>query len=206
MSTPSPTRRTVLARTAAAVTAGGAAAVAVGYAGSGAAVAVEADDRFLAEDVRVERNDGDLDAVTVAPELEVAWRDFGGGLESIDVTLSAAIENEPGFDVLFDATATETDAIAVQGDGLGSVSGTVDLAMERRDLTATGDDVTTADFGGDLAPGESATTTVELTLRVDVVGIQGDAVTAFETVPFDVTVHNPEGEASATGRAKTGAE
>lgn len=205
MSAPRPTRRTVLARTAAAVTAGGAAAVGVGYASSGAAVAVEADDEFVASDVRIDRNDGELDAVTVAPELEVAWRDFGGGLESIDVTFSAAIEDDPGFDVLFDAGVTGTDAIAVDGDDLGSVDGAVDLAMGRRDLTAIGDDVTSTDFGGDPAPGESATTTVELTLRVDVVGVQGDAETAFETVTFDVTVHNPEGEASATGRANTDA-
>lgn len=181
-------------------------AVGVGYASSGAAVAVDADDEFLAEDVSVERNDGEVDAVTAAPELAVAWRDFGGGLEAIDVTLSAAIEDDPGFDVLFDADATETAEISVDGDDLGSVDGTVELAMDRRDLTAIGDDVTAADFGGDLAPGESTTTPVELTLRVDVVGVQGDAVTAFETVPFDVTVHNPEGEASATGRANTGAE
>lgn len=202
MSAPTPTRRTVLARTAAAVAAGGAAAVGVGYASSGAAVAVEADDQFLASDVRVERNHGAVDAVTVAPELEVAWTDFGGGLETIDLTLSAAIEDEPGFDVLLDDGVTENDAITVDGDDCGSVDGTVNLAVARRDLTAIGDHVT----AGDLAPGESATTTVELTLRVDVVGVQGDAATAFETVGFDVTVHNPEGDASATGRANTGAE
>lgn len=204
MSTPTPTRRTVLARTAAAVTAGGAAAVGVGYATSGAAVAVEADDEFLASDVRVERTDGALDAVTVAPELRVAWRDFGGGLDGIDVTLSAALEDVPGFDVLYDARAGKSDAIAVDGS-IEPVDGAVELAFDRLDLTAVGDDVTTADFGGDLAPGESATTTVELTLRVDVVGAQDEVVTAFETVTFDVTVHNPEGEASATGRANTGA-
>lgn len=206
MSTSTPTRRTVLARTAAAVAAGGAAGVGVGYASSGAAVAVETDDEFVTDDVRIERNDGELHAVTVAPELRVAWRDFGGGLETIDVTLSAAIEDDPGFDVLLDGGVTEIDAITVDGDDLGSVDGTVDLVVDRRDLTAIGDDVTTADFGGDLAPGQSATTTVELTLRVDVVGAQDDAVTAFETVTFDVTVHNPEGEMSATGRANTGAE
>lgn len=206
MSAPTSTRRTVLARTAAAVSAGGLAAVGVGYATSSAAVAVAADDEFVADDVSIERNDGEVDAVTVAPELEVAWRNFGGGLQSIDVTLSAAIEGDAGFDVLLDTAVGESDGITVDGDDLGSVDGTADLVVDRRDLTEVGDDVSTADFGGDLAPGGSTITTVELTLRVDVVGSQGDSETAFETVTFDVTVHNPEGEASATGRAHTDAE
>lgn len=206
MSAPTSTRRTVLARTAAAVSAGGATVVGVGYATTNAAVAVAADDEFVADDVRIERNDGEVDAVTVTPGLEVDWRNFGGGLQSIDVTLSAAIEGDTGFDVLLDAAVGESDGITVDGDDLGSVDGTADLVVDRRDLTEVGDDVTTADFGGDLAPGESTATTVELTLRVDVVGAQGDSETAFETVTFDVTVHNPEGEASATGRAHTDAE
>lgn len=201
-----PSRRTVLERTAAAVAAAGAGAVGLGYASSEAAVAVEATDRFRAADVRVERNDGAIEAVTVAPELQVAWSDFGGGLERVAVTLAAAVEGAPGFDVLFDGAVGPTDAIAVEGDDRASVDGAVDLAFEPRDLTAVGDDVTTADFGGDLAPGETAVTTVELTLRVDVHGAQGDAATAFETVAFDVTVANPEGEASAAGRANTDAE
>lgn len=198
-------RRTVLKRAATVLGVGAAAAAGASYAGSRPTAAVSADDEFLARDVRVERNDGDLDAVTVAPELTVAWRDFGGGLAAVDVTLSAAVAGRPGFDVLFDGSIDD-DGVAVEGDDRSTVAGSVDLTFERRDLTAVGDAVTVEDFGGDLAPGESRSTRVELTLRVDVEGAQGDTDTAFETVEFEVTVVNPEGEATTTGRANTDAE
>lgn len=198
-------RRTVLKRAATVLGIGAVAAAGGSYAGSRPTAAVSADDEFLARDVRVERNDGDVDAVTVAPELTVAWRDFDGGLADIDVTLSAAVAGRPGFDVLFDGSVDD-DGVAVEGDERSAVSGTVELTFERRDLTAVGDAVTEEDFGGDLGPGESRSTRVELALRVHVEGSQGDTETAFETVEFEVTVVNPEGEATATGRANTDAE
>lgn len=198
-------RRTVLKRAATVLGVGTVAAIGGGYASSRPTAAVSADDEFLASDVRVERNDGDLDAVTVAPELTVEWRDFGGGLAAVDVTLSAAIAGRPGFDVLFDGSIDD-DGVAVEGDDRSGVSGTVDLTFDRRDLTAVGDAVTIEEFGGDLGPGESSSTRVELALRVDVEGAQGDTQTAFETVEFEVTVVNPEGEATTRGRANTDAE
>lgn len=206
MSELSPSRRTVLKRAAAALAVGGSAAAATSYASTRPSAAVDAADEFLAADVRLERNDGRLEAVTVAPALTVEWDDFGGGLEGIDATLSAAIDGEPGFDVLFDGSVTGADAVALEGEDLSSVDGTADLTFDRRDLTAVGDAVTVEDFGGDLSPGESLTTAVELTLKVAVEGTQGETDTAFETVGFDVTVVNPEGAATAVGRANTDAE
>lgn len=197
-------RRTVLKRVVAFV--GGIAAVfGVGYVGSRPSAAVEADDRFLADDVRVERNDGELDAVTVAPELALSWADFGGGVDTVDVTVTAALDGESGFDVLFDGPV-EGGAVAVDGDGFDAADGSVTLGFDRLDLTATGSAVTLGDFGGDLAPGSSKTTGVDLMLRVDVAGEQAETVTTVETTQFDVTVHNPEGETSTTGRAHTNAE
>ena len=196
-------RRRTLTRTAA-VLAGIATALGLGYAGSRPSAALEADDRFLADDVRVERNDGRLDAVTVAPTFELAWADFGGGVEAVEVTLSAALEGDGGFDVLFDAPATD-GGVTVEGDGFEATDGTATIALERLDLTATGSAVTLEDFGGDLAPGASETTGIELTARIDVVGAQSETVTTVETASFDVTVHNPEGEVSTEGRANTDA-
>lgn len=181
------------------------AALGVGYAGSRPAAALEADDEFLAEDVRIERNDGTVSAVSVAPELRFRWRNFGGGVETVDVMLSAAIEDVGGFDVLLDASI-ESEAITVEGDRLDETDGTATLAVDQRDLTDVGSAVTIDDFGGDIDPGQSRTTPVELTLRVDIAGMQGEKVTAFETASFDVTVHNPEGTATATGRANTDVE
>lgn len=198
-------RRTVMKRAVAFV--GGIAAVlgGIGYAGSRPSAALEADDRFLADDVRVERNDGELDAVTVAPELTLSWADFGGGVDTVDVTISAALDGKSGFDVLFDGSVVD-DAVAVDGDGFDATDGSATLDVDRLDLTATGSAVALDDFGGDLAPGTSETTVVELILRVDVTGEQAETVTTVETAQYGVTVHNPEGEASTTGRAHTDAE
>ncbi len=196
-------RRTVLKRIGATTTGVGV-VLGIGHAGSRPAVAVGTEDQFLADDVRIERNDGELTAVTVAPELEIRWTDFGGGIETVDVTLSASLREANGFDVLLE-TPIEDGDVTVNGDLEGS-DGDATLRFDRHDLTAVGSDVTVDDFGGDLSPGESATTAVELTVRVDITGAQDETVTALETSTFDVTVHNPEGRASTTGRANTDAE
>ena len=196
-------RRRMIRRTAV-ILAGLGTAAGIGYVGSRPSAALEADDRFFADDVRVERNDGELDAVTIEPTFELAWADFGGGVEAVEVTLSAALEGEGGFDVLFDAPATG-GAVTVEGDGFEKTDGTATIAVDRLDLTATGSAVTLDDFGGDLEPGASTTTGVELTARIDVVGAQSETVTTVETASFGVTVHNPEGETSTVGRANTDA-
>jgi hypothetical protein len=201
----SPSRRTVL-KSLAAVTGAGGTIAGGSYLASRPSVAVETEDVLEAGDVRIERNGGELDAVTVAPELAVEWSDFGGGLDRIGITLAAAIDGDSGYDLLFDGT-TAADGVATEGDPLDAVDGGVALEFDRVDITSVGDAVTEADFGTDLAPGEVVTTTVELTLRVDVVGSQNaETETAFETVPFDVTLRNPEGEATASGQANTDAE
>ncbi|MFT4883612.1 MAG: hypothetical protein ACI8U4_001121 [Natronomonas sp.] len=199
-------RRTVLKSLAAIVGAGG--TVASGsYLAAQPSVAVETEDVLDAADVAIERNDGELDAVTVAPELAVEWADFGGGLDRIGITLAAALDGESGYDLLFDGTTEEEEGLTADGDSLDAVDGALALAFDRVDITAVGDAVTTSDFGTDLEPGEVVTTTVELTLRVDVVGSQNaETETAFETVTFDVTLRNPEGEATASGTANTDAE
>lgn len=179
------------------------AALGVGYAGSRPAAALEADDEFLAEDVRIERNDGTVSAVSVAPELRFRWRNFGGGVETVDVMLSAAIEDVGGFDVLLDASI-ESEAITVEGDRLDETDGTATLAVDRRDLTDVGSAVTIDDFGGDIDPEREFDRCRSRLTGVDIAGMQGEKVIAFETASFDVTVHNPEG--TATGRANTDVE
>jgi hypothetical protein len=204
MTGPTPSRRTVLTSLAA-VTGVGATVAGGSYVASRPSVAVDTEDVLDAADVETERNDGELDAVTVAPELDVEWTDFGGGLERIGVTLAAGLDGESGYDLLFDGT-TAAGGLSVEGDSIDAVDGAVTLTFDRIDITAVGDAVTAVDFGA-LGPGETATTTVELTLRVDVVGTQNaETETAFETTTFDVTVRNPEGEATASGTANTGVE
>jgi len=197
-------RRSVLKRLIAAAT-GVAAVLGFGYFGSQPSAAIESDNGFIADDVQVERNDGELRAVAVRPELDLMWEDFGDGVATVELTLSAALDGEAGFDVLFDGSLA-AGPIETDGDGLGNTDGSTRISFDRFDLTAVGTSVTLDDFGGELDPGESKTTSVELTLRTDVVGEQDETVTAVETTTFDVTVHNPEGEAVTTGRANTDAE
>ena len=201
-----PTRRAVLSTLTALVTTGAVASVV--YKGTEPAVATEPNGGFSAGDVRTEHNDGRLDRVTTAPDIAVSWRDFTGGLDAIESTLTASIADERGFDELVRTRIEEPDAVedpTVRGDGFDSTSGELRLEFDRIDLTAVGDAVTVDDFGGDLDPGTAATTPVELALRIDVVGNAGDRVESVQTAQFDVTVHNPEGTATTDGSAETDA-
>ncbi len=197
-------RRTVLKRFGV-VAVGVLTALGAGSLGTRPAAALVFEDEFVAEDISIERNDSSISAVTVAPDIELRWRDFGGGIDAVDVTLSAAIDGDAGFDVLLD-TSVESDSIAVAGDRFDTAAGTAELTTDRLDLTEIGSNVTTDDFGGALDPGQSRTTTVELVLRVDLMGVQDETVTALETTTFDVTVHNPEGSASTVARANAAVE
>ncbi|MES3517875.1 MAG: hypothetical protein PPP58_09455 [Natronomonas sp.] len=197
-----PTRRRILAGAVASL--GGLSALVA--AGNRRAEA-EIDGGFDSADVRTEQTDGTISRVTIAPSLALSWQNHGDGIAAIDVTLGAAIEDEPGFDVIYETHVEETeggDAIGVSGDSFDAVDGVVELVFDRRDLTATGDDVTSADFGT-VAPGETQTTAVELTLRVDLTGEQGESSTAVETSTFEVELDNPAGEMTVDGDANTGA-
>lgn len=170
------------------------------------AVATELDDEFVASDVRVERNDGDIEEVTIAPTLSVAWRDFTDGIDAIEVALGAGIADEAGVDGLYDRRIESIDddtMVSISGDAFEVQRGRIDVQFDRVDLTTVGDAVTVEDFGGELAADEFRTTTVELHLAVDVVGRTGDRDSSFETSTFDVTVYNPAGSTSTTGEANT---
>jgi len=161
----------------------------------------------------VERNDGRVAAVYLRPELDVRWRDFGSGVAS--VSLEVAVAGDAGVDSVYDVTletvaerpgaVTEVDPAA--DAGFDAVEGGLTVGFERADITAHGDDVTSERLSdGSLAAGEQAVTTLELLLRADVVGNEGEAETVVETTTFDVTVRNPDGDADAGGEVDTDAE
>lgn len=207
MENPRFTRRTAL-RSLVPLAVGGAAGAATLVRSSTPAVAVSdpGSPRFEAADApTVERNDGRVSAVTVAPEIDVDWRNFGEGVAEIAVTLGASVDDE--MDVLADAALPEGDpdgaeAIADVDGAFDAVDGTASVSFEPLDLTEIGDAVTDETFGDpSLSAGESATTTVELLLAVDVRGHQSELEEAVETATFDVTVRNPDGDAGFDARA-----
>lgn len=175
-----------------------------------ASASADITDEFEATNLDIERNDGTITAVTIAPSVHLDWDNFGGGLDHIALVVSAALADESGFVVIHEDTieakgAPDTDAIETySGDSLAAVDGTVDLDLERRAIT--GEELPPESFGEDLGPGESETTTVELTLRVDVHGAQDETETVLETTTFDVTVTNPEGSSTTSATANPAVE
>ncbi len=155
-------------------------------------------------DPTVTSNEGRIESVYVSPRIEVAWADFGDGVETVTVAL--AVGNEHGVDELYAETLSATDSDATPGDVAsvdrfdgGSVDGRLELALERVDATERGGAVTsTALSDTTLAGGETATATLDLVLRADVVGGR-DETTVVRTTTVDVTVENPESDADAGG-------
>lgn len=199
------TRRTGL-KLLAPLLAGGGTALAGLYRSSTPAVAVSDPDssRFEAADApTVERNDGRVSAVTVSPEIDVDWQNFGDGVAEVGVTLGASVGG--GMDPLADVTIvpeepTEAPISDVEGE-FDDVDGTLTVTFETIDATAVGDAVTAESFGDpELEADETATTTVELYVGVKITGNEGEFEETVETATFDVTVRNPEGESDVGGQ------
>lgn len=208
---PSITRRTGLKLLTAAVTGGAATTYTVTRA-TRPAVAVSQPDgsTFEATDTAtVEHNDGQVSAVTVAPDIAIEWRNFGSGVSKIELTLAASTGN--GMDVLAQLPIESTNEldnspVTVDDGSLENVSDQLVLSVDPHDITEIGDTVTTAEFSNaDLQAGETATTTVELILGVDVYGTEGEHVEVVETATFDVTVKNPDGTGAIDATANANA-
>lgn len=209
--TPRFTRRTGL-ELLAPLLAGGVTAVFGLYRNTAPAVAVSDRDadRFEAADApTVESNDGRVTAVTVAPDVDVDWRNFGEGVADVGVTLGASVDGE--MDVLADVTlssgtSTEAEEISDVDGSFDNVDGTLSVSFEPLDVTEIGDEITAETFSDPtLEAAETATTTVEVILGVDVRGNEGEREEAVETATFDVTVRNPDGEAGFEARANSDA-
>lgn len=157
----------------------------------------------------VEHNDGRVASVTVAPEIDLDWRNFGSGVAGVDVRLGASVDD--AMDVLANATLSPGDPasaapIATVDGSFADVDGTLSVSFETLDLLEIGDAVTADAFSEpSLEASETATTAVELLLGVDVRGNEGEFAEAVETATFDVTVRNPDGEAGFDAQANPGA-
>ncbi|WP_418285866.1 hypothetical protein [Halorubrum sp. DTA46] len=175
-------------------------------ASSGPAAAVDGDPAaFEAGDApTVTSNDGRVEAVYLSPTVDVSWTDFGDGVDAVTVTVAAGSDH--GVDEVYRETLTAVEPEATPGDVAsveafehGAVEGKLAVGFERADATARGEAVTTEALSdSDIAGGETATTTLDIVLRADVVGGEDEA-TVVRTTTVDVTVENPAGDADAGG-------
>ncbi len=191
------------------------AAVATLVTASGPAAAIDADPAaFEAGDgPTVTSNDGRVESVYLSPVVDLSWRDFGDGVDAVTVTL--AVGTDTGVDRVYEETLTADDPTATPGDvasvasgsepdggdppEFGAVDGELTVAFDRADATARGTAVTSETLSApDLAGGETATTTLDVVLRAEVLGGH-DEVTAVRTTTVDVAVDNPAGDADVGG-------
>lgn len=158
----------------------------------------------------VTSNDGRIESVYLSPRLEVSWTDFSAGIDAVTVLL--AVGGPAGVDVVYEETMTAVDPEATPGDiatvdvfDAGAVDGRLELTFERADATDRGDAVTSERLSDSaLTGGESASTTLDLVLRADLVG-GSDEATVVRTTAVDVTVENPAGDATAGGEVEVDA-
>ncbi|WP_280537609.1 hypothetical protein [Halopenitus sp. POP-27] len=156
-------------------------------------------------------NDGGIEAVYLTPEVTVEWANFGSGVQTIDLTV--AVGSDDGVDTLVEETlaaATETPGPIAETKpadgttGFGDVAGVLSLTLERLDATAIGDAVTRDSLSDPtLQAGETAATVLDVVLRADLTGYEGESETVLRTTSFEVAVRNPEGNADAGGIANT---
>jgi hypothetical protein len=204
---------------------GGVAAVAVGgltglgalAASSRPAAAIDGDPAaFEAGDApTVTSNDGRIESVYLSPAVEASWTDFSDGVER--VTLTLAVGGDAGVDEVYRESLTAADPDATPGDvasvgtpgesdagpdappDFDAVDGALAARFERADATERGDAVTSESLSApDLGGGETATATLDVVFRADVVG-GGDEATVVRTTTVDIAVENPDGDATAGG-------
>ncbi|SDY55054.1 hypothetical protein [Halopenitus persicus] len=206
-------RRSLLAGTAGVLGASAAGGALLTAGSTTASAAIDGDPAALeaGDTPTVVSNDGRIESVYLTPAIDVEWADFGSGVRTIDVTV--AVGNDAGVDTIVEetlTTATDTpgpiaEATPVDGtSGFADVAGALSLTLERLDATAIGDAVTSdALSDATLQAGETAATVLDVVLRADLAGHEGESETVLRTTSFEVTVRNPEGSADAGGTANT---
>lgn len=197
-------RRSVLGALGAAV--GGVAGIGTLAASSRPAAAVDGDPAaFEAGNApTVTSNEGRVEAVYLSPTVNASWTDFSDGVDT--VTITVAVGSDEGVDEVYRETLTADEPEATPGDVTtveafdhGTVDGELTVAFDRVDATARGDAVTSETLSAvDIGGGETASTTLDIVLRADIVG-GGEEATVVRTTVVDVTVENPAGDADAGG-------
>lgn len=154
-------------------------------------------------DVTVTTNAGEVIDVTIAPVVTLDWENFGGGVDSLSLGVSADVNgdtNTPLDVTLANANGSfdTTGVSSVEGDSPGDYTGTTTVAFPETSLM--GSTISSSSFPTSVAQGASERATVNLSL--DASGVtsigQGDVSASAATLEFDVIIENPEGSMTAT--------
>ncbi len=165
---------------------------------------------ITADDTAVTNNDGTIHAVYLEPELTIDWQHFGDGVNAVDILIRLTVDETSS--TVYQELLTHKDAgdrveITDTSDSFDAVSGSIDLAFDRVDITDEADEIDESDFSdGSVSAGESETTTVEVLVNTVIDGNDGEHETIDVGQAFDVTITNPDGEAGINGTMNTDAE
>lgn len=166
--------------------------------------AASATAEFEAADVTIETNEGTVEYVSIAPEIDVEWSNFSDGVEQMVIELDAIADGES--DSIYDETIEQDLAVedgSGSGDSFAEIHGTITYDFDELDITDEGDSIDEATFDeGGIDSGETVTTDVTLALFVEVTG-ETETVAVDTEAVFEVELSNPDGEITVTGTANT---
>lgn len=145
---------------------------------------------FTAADVQTTTHDGQIDAVTIAPEGRISWT--GLEQEPSKVAVSVEVKTEDGWKTV--DTRTYRDVKGLDGShqyDFSTRSGPIDLTTHAFSAT---------EFAA--SDGETVDTTVDVRITVTVHGQEERSTSVSDS--FQVTVENKRADADASGSANTG--
>jgi hypothetical protein len=154
-------------------------------------------------DVTVTTNAGEVIDVSIAPVVTLNWTDFGGGVESFSLAVSADVNGDTNtpLDVSLasDSGSFSSSGVAsIEGDGPGNYDGSTTVTFP--ETSVMGDTLSSSSFPTSVAQGTSESATVNLSLAasgVTSIG-QGNVSAEAATLTFDVIIENPDGTVTAT--------
>lgn len=154
-------------------------------------------------DVTVTTNAGEVMDVSIAPVVALDWSDFGGGVDSLSLAVSADIDGDTNTPLDVSLTTdsdsfSSSDVASIEGDGPGNYDGSTTVTFPQTSIM--GNTISSSSFPTSVGQGESASATVNLSLAasgVTSIG-QGNVSAEAATLTFDVIIENPDGSVTAT--------
>ena len=165
--------------------------------------------------VTVTTNAGEVIDVMIAPVVTLNWDNFGGGVDALDLAVSADVNGDANTPLEVNLTSdsgsfASPGVASIQGDGPGNYTGSTTVTFPETSIM--GNTISSSSFPTSVAQGASKTQTVSLSLAASGVTSMGGTNVSAEaaTLSFDVTVENPDGTMTATidssNAAATGAD
>ena len=154
-------------------------------------------------DVTVTTNAGEVMDVSIAPVVSLDWSNFGGGVDSLNLTVGADVNQ--GTSTPLDVSITTDSGSfsspgveSIQGDGPGNYQGSTTVTFPQTSII--GNTISSSTFPTSVGEGQSASATVSLSLDASGVTSMGGSNVSASTanLTFDVIIENPDGTVTAT--------